>query len=313
MKNHLKSIYSLLLLTVLTSFTLQASHMYEADSTGLPGDHFSLEGALELFKQAPSLEAFEKALNTEKNYVNNLDLNEDGQTDYIRVLDHMEGDVHALVLQVPVSKAESQDVAVIEIEKKGPEEAILQIIGDADIYGEEVIAEPFEEQSKGGGKGGPSVELGLQRVIVNVWFWPSVRFVYAPGYRVYRSPWRWAYYPKWWSPWHPYSWRVHHSRIAFYRPHYRVVTTHRVVKAHRVYAPRRSYSKVVHTRTTTKVAARRSNGKGVGVKRTKTTTVKRKNGTAIKRTQSTSAVKHKKGKVGKKRTRTTTKTRRKRN
>ena len=39
----------------------------EIDSTGLPGDHFSLDGALELFKNAESPEAFEKALNTENN------------------------------------------------------------------------------------------------------------------------------------------------------------------------------------------------------------------------------------------------------
>ena len=60
------------------------------DSTGWPGDHFSLEGALELFKKAESPEQFEKSLNSSDNYVNNLDLNEDGDTDYIRVVDHQD-------------------------------------------------------------------------------------------------------------------------------------------------------------------------------------------------------------------------------
>jgi len=52
------------------------------DSTGLPGDNFSLAGALELFKNATSLESFEKMINEESNKVNNLDLNGDGEIDY---------------------------------------------------------------------------------------------------------------------------------------------------------------------------------------------------------------------------------------
>ena len=35
-----------------------------ADSTGLPGDNFSLEGAIDLFKKAESPEDFEKLLNS---------------------------------------------------------------------------------------------------------------------------------------------------------------------------------------------------------------------------------------------------------
>ncbi len=49
---------------------------------------------------------------------------------------------HVFVLQVSVSATENQDIAVIEIEKTGTETAIIQIIGDEDIYGEQVIVEP---------------------------------------------------------------------------------------------------------------------------------------------------------------------------
>jgi hypothetical protein len=35
------------------------------DSTGVPGDNFSLEGALEMFRKAESPEEFEKMINTE--------------------------------------------------------------------------------------------------------------------------------------------------------------------------------------------------------------------------------------------------------
>ena len=60
----------------------------------VPGDNFSLEGALELFKKSASPEEFERMLNSPDSKVNNLDLNNDGNTDYVRVIDRNEGNVH---------------------------------------------------------------------------------------------------------------------------------------------------------------------------------------------------------------------------
>lgn len=119
----------------------------ERDSTGLPGDHFSLQGALALFKKASSPEEFERLLNTQENNVNNLDLNTDGNIDYIRVINKKQQQVQLFILQALVSNQESQDVAVIELEKTGEGTAIIQIVGDEDIYGESTIAEPAEEQT----------------------------------------------------------------------------------------------------------------------------------------------------------------------
>jgi hypothetical protein len=229
-----------LFVTVDVSFAQQ-------DSTGLPGDHFSLEGALTLFKEANNIEAFEEALNKESNHVNNLDLNGDGEIDYLRVEDKMEGDAHALIIQALISETETQDVAVIEIEKTGEEEADLQIVGDTELYGEEVYAEPFDEKGSGG-KGGPALYTSSVRVIVNVWFWPSVRFIYTPGYVAWISPWGWRRYPKWWKPWRPFAWHVHVTHIHRYHVHCHRVHTHRMHNAHRVYTPHRRTSQVVQTR-----------------------------------------------------------------
>lgn len=276
------------------------------DSTGLPGDHFSLEAAIALFQKAQSPEDFEKMLNAEDNGVNNLDLNEDGRIDYIRVEDHMEGDVHALVLQVPLDEKEVQDIAVIEIEKTGKEEAILQIVGDEAIYGEQVIVEPADEAASGGGKGGPEGEAAVHGVVVNVWLWPSVRFVYAPGYRIWVSPWRWGYYPPWWRPWRPRPWRWYHRHVVVvHRPKCRVVTTHRVVRAHKVYVPKRRSSAVVVKRTNTVVHTR----KGVTVKKSTTTTRKgvstNKGKAGVKKTTQTTTVTRGNKKVGVQKTTTT--------
>lgn len=222
------------------------------DETGLPGDQFSLEGALELFKEANSPEDFEKALNTADYHVNNLDLNDDGETDYIHVNGSNDGDLRLFVLQVSVSENEKQDIAVIEIEKIGTDNAVIQIVGDEDIFGEETIIEPSEEndQDKEDHKRGPAVDEEAF-IVVNVWAWPSIRFVYGPNYRPWVSPWRWRVYPNWWRPWRPLSWAVWHPfKVKHYRPTIRVVHTHRIVKAHNIYRPSRVTSTTVKSRYT---------------------------------------------------------------
>ncbi|MCK7557741.1 hypothetical protein MKQ70_23125 [Chitinophaga sedimenti] len=173
-------------------FTATATSAQDAEATGLPGDNFSLDGALDLFKKAASPEAFEQALNTESNKVNNLDLNGDGDIDYIRVINKKENNTQIFILQALVSSTESQDIAVIELERTGDKQAVIQIVGDEDIFGEETIVEPEDEGvafndfplNRYGSHNGPSPDA----VIVNVWGWPAVRFVYAPAYTLWVSP-----------------------------------------------------------------------------------------------------------------------------
>ena len=278
------------------NLAVQAQNTAGTDSTGLPGDNFSLQGALEMFKKAGSPEEFEKLINSEDNSVNNLDLNGDGETDYIRVIDRSDKDAHAFVLQVAVSANENQDIAVIEIEKTGEAKAVLQIIGDEDLYGEEVIVEPAgneddktyiedDTEEVASGPYSPEPSFHTQGIVVNVWFWPSVRFIYAPVYRPWISPYRWSYYPNWWKPWRPFAWHVYHPRVYRYRQPYVVVHTHRVVRAHNVYRPARVTSVTVRTRNTVAVNNYRVTHKrttvtgprGNSVNR-KTTTVRGRNG-----------------------------------
>lgn len=278
----------------------------EVEPTGFDGDHFSLEGAIDLFKNSSSLEDFEKKLNEEKNNINNLDLNDDGEIDYLRVEDKMDGDVHAIIIQAPINDTENQDIAIIEIEKTGKETAILQIVGDEEIYGEQKIVEPFEEQVEQSSKGGPNVNYHFRKVVLNVYFWSPVRFIYAPRYRPYVSPYRWRTYPRWWKPWRPITFHAYHRHQVRHHRHYHQVRTHRVVRAHRVYTPHRKTSTVVRKRTTV-VRTKRNGNKVV---RQKTTTVKKRNGHKVAGKKSTKVVK-KKGnkKIGRKKT---TKVRKKR-
>jgi hypothetical protein len=304
--NFMKIAHSLfgLLTGLAVTITAQAQNEPGVDSTGLPGDNFSLHGALNMFQKASSPEDFEKMLNSEDNHVNNLDLNGDGDIDYVRVIDNGDKEAHAFVLQAVVSEKESQDIAVIEIEKTGDTTAVLQIIGDEDIYGEEVIIEPGEGGDDDGAfiqdfnsnTHGPAADYYYNnpRIIVNVWFWPSVRFVYGPAYRPWISPWRWHHYPAAWRPWRPLTWHVWHP---FHRPYYAhcaIVRTHRVMRAHRIYTPVRVTSVTVRTRHATAV-------NGYRVTRTKTSvTGPRGNGATRTRTTVT-------GPRGNSRTKTTVK------
>jgi hypothetical protein len=273
--------------------SLQAQTVSE-DSTGLPGDNFSLEGALEMFKKAGSPEEFEKLINSEDNKVNNLDLNEDGAIDYIKVIDKKDGDAHAFILQDAVSETEDQDIAVIEVEKNGNDNAVLQIVGDEDIYGEQVIVEPAAEQRQ------TRVNTNTN-VVVNVWAWPAVRYVYAPSYAVWVSPWNWRVRPVWWHPWRPVRWHAFYPYRAPYRHHYVVVHHHRVVRAHRIYTPVRTTSVTVHTRHQASVNHYRT------TRTTRSGTVS-KGSKQVKATRKTTTVQ---GKNGRKATRTTTRVRKK--
>jgi hypothetical protein len=293
--------------------SLKAQSDADADSTGLPGDNFSLAGALELFKKAGSPEEFEKMLNTESNNVNNLDLNNDGDIDYVRVINKKDGDVQVFVLQVPVSASESQDIAVIELEKTGAESAVLQIVGDEDMYGEETILEPDEATPPAAsvytsslhGPAAPTNEYNTfnpqSGIIVNVWMWPAVRFVYAPAYVVWVSPWGWGRRPVWFRPWRPLAWHAFRPYRYRYPTHYVVVHQHRIVRARPIYRPVRVTSVTVTNRNRAAVTSYRTTKK--------TRTVTTGNGRRVQATRRTTTVEGPRGNTA---TRTTTKVRRKR-
>ncbi len=217
------------------------------DSTGNAGDNLDLQAVMELFKNSQNLEEFEKALNTESNQVNNLDLNADGEIDYITVIDRADSNAHAIVLQVPINEIESQDVAVIQLEKSGAEAATIQIQGDEELYDEDYLIEPYEPQANYVGKDEYDAKAAANtNVVVNVWAWPAVKFVYGPRYTPYVSPWRYRHYPVWFKPWRPVAWAVYHPRIIRYHKHYRVVRMHRTRVAHRVYRRHAVRSAVYH-------------------------------------------------------------------
>lgn len=221
-----------------------ADAQYRTERSGYDGDYFSLEGTLELFQASRDMNAFERKLNTQNQWVNNLDLNYDGQTDYIRVEHRRKGDFHVIILQALVDRYAVQDVAVIEIEQIGRREAILQIVGDEDLYGQEVVVEPITGYANS--RRGYHSEYGD---FVNVYYWPSVQDILRPNYSAYVSPYRWQYYPTWWSSWRPLSYNVYRPRVLVYHNRFRIANRHRVLNVHNFYRPYRSYCNTVVVRS----------------------------------------------------------------
>lgn len=209
------------ILLLCMSFLASTVMATEVDSTGLEGDNLDLNAVLELFKESESPEDFEKKLNLEKYDVNNLDLNEDGEVDYIRVIDTGDNTSHVLTLQVPVTESESQDIAIIEMEETAEETVNVQIVGDEELYGENYILVPQSKSS--------SV------VMVNAHAWKPVRFMYAPRYVFYVSPWGHRHHPKWYRPWKRVRWNVYNGRVNHHRGHCRRIQTRYFHKAHHHY------------------------------------------------------------------------------
>ena len=203
------------------------------------GDNLDLYAVLDAFKDAESIEAFEETINNPKNKINNIDLDEDGEVDYVEVHDEGEGDAHALILRVSTGENEAQDLAAIELEKMKEGEAYIQIVGDEEIYGAEYIIEP---------KDGDAVteRLAPNLVVVNVWGWRSVRFIFAPNYVRWHSPWGHKRYPNWWKPWKPYPWTAYTGFHKHHHNHFHQVKVRRCPKAHGFYMNHHKAAKNIH-------------------------------------------------------------------
>ena len=144
-------------------------------------DNLDLRAIASIFGDSENLEDFEKRLNDPKMQLSNLDLNNDDQVDYLRVIESVEGRTHLIVVQSVLGKDLFQDVATIEVEKDDNNRVQVQVVGDVYMYGDNYIYEP----------------VYVHIPIIYDYFWVS-------SYRPYCSSWYWGYYPSYYSFWNPY-------------------------------------------------------------------------------------------------------------
>lgn len=194
---------SFLVLTMsLSSLTAFCQTESTTGELGLPGDNLDLYAVLDIFQKSKTIEDFEKTLNDEKTKVNNLDLNDDKKVDFIKVETKKDGDDYTFILRDPISKSETQDVAVILVSKDKNNKVSLQIVGDKDLYGKDYIVEP-STSGNSGATANPAY-TGAEPVTVNVTAptttviveqVPIVQYVYSPAYIPYYPPYYYGFYP----------------------------------------------------------------------------------------------------------------------
>src|ERR1700753_1630848 len=133
-----KCLFLLYMAGVLCVFSLPAFSQSKTSQTptdtaalGMAGDNLDLYAVLDIFLKSKTIEDFEKKLNDTKSKVNNLDLDLDGKVDFIKVVTKKEDDnSYTFILQDAVSKTETQDVAVILVNRDKNKKVSVQIVGD---------------------------------------------------------------------------------------------------------------------------------------------------------------------------------------
>lgn len=200
-----------------------------------------LYAVAELFKNSETLEKFEQALNDPQTGINNLDLDQNDEVDFIRVTEKTADDTHLIILQVAITESEFQDVGTIAVERESSEKYNLHIQGDTVLYGVNYYVVPASN---------------------NFSAWNVVRWLFHPGYYAYVSPYGYRVHPHWWSVRRPVALAVYRTRNAVFvgRRNFvasKTVTVRTVNKIN--YHPRAATvvtRKTTVTRTTTSTKAR---------------------------------------------------------
>jgi hypothetical protein len=169
---------------------------------GLAGDNLDLYAVLDLFQKSKTVEAFEKSLNDADLKINNLDLDLNKKIDFIKVVTNKNGESYQFILRVDVTKTESQDVAVILLDKDKDKKISLQIVGDEELYGKDYVIEPKGNSPVTPNPGYKGADPVLETVpatttTVVVQSAPIVQYVYSPAYVPYAPPYYYGYYPPW--------------------------------------------------------------------------------------------------------------------
>ena len=154
-----------------------------------------LYAVADLFKNSDNLEKFERDLNAPERGVNNIDLNGNGEIDFIRISEKVTDQTHLIILQVALGKDEFQDVATIAVERENGENYNLQLQGDPGLYGESYYVVPANNDFRA---------------------WNVVRWLFTPNYHPYYSAYGYKTLPNWWIVRRPTTYAVYQSKVALF-------------------------------------------------------------------------------------------------
>lgn len=103
--------------------------------------YLDLNAVAAAFAEARSVREFEQILNSSRYMINNLDLNNDGWIDYLRVIETHKGYYHTLLLQACLAPGVFQDVATLIAEHR-VDRLYVEVVGDVFLYGYNYIVRP---------------------------------------------------------------------------------------------------------------------------------------------------------------------------
>lgn len=199
----LGSVLSLLSLTTMVAQDRTTVSAYNAEIS----DNLDLRAVASIFGDSKDLADFERRLNDPEIQISNLDLNNDNQVDYLRVIETVEGNAHLIVIQSVLGRDTYQDVATVEVERDRNNRVQVQVVGDVYMYGPNYIYEPVYAYTP----------------VIYSTFW-------IDNYRPYCSSWYWGYYPSYyyaWSPWPVFRYRNHIGISINFHHHYNYVNYRR--------------------------------------------------------------------------------------
>lgn len=178
MKTTILSLSILSLLSITSAFA-QDRTTVTANNSEI-SDNLDLRAVASIFGESENLADFERRLNDPKIQISNLDLNEDNQVDYLRVIETIEGNAHLIVIQSVLGRDTYQDVATVEVQRDRDNRVQVQVVGDVYMYGANYIYEP----------------VYVSTPVIYASFWVG-------NYRPYYSSWYWGYYPTYYYAWEP--------------------------------------------------------------------------------------------------------------
>ncbi|WP_163401301.1 hypothetical protein [Flavobacterium fluviatile] len=211
----------LALLTIgLTSCGVQSQTTVYAKNSDI-SDNLDLRAVASIFGESASLQDFERRLNDPKYQISNLDLNNDDQVDYLRVIETVENRTHVIVIQSVLDRDVYQDIATIDVERDNYNKVSVQVVGNSYFYGPNYIYEPV---------------YNVTPVIYSS-FWVT-------NYRPYYSTWNWGFFPAYYVAWRPYPVYRYRNNINVcinVNNRYNYVSHRRSYRAPVLYESRRSY------------------------------------------------------------------------
>jgi hypothetical protein len=105
------------------------------EATASAADGLDLQAVGSILGKVQNSEHLEKMLNDPEQGLNNMDLDEDGKVDYIRVHEYGEPPVMSYSLSVDQGEGNEQEVATINVEQGADGHANVSMEGNEQIYG----------------------------------------------------------------------------------------------------------------------------------------------------------------------------------